>query len=208
MTVINNFTYSKTIERLSYLNDTDLAPEKRVSADSRPLRETLAMTYDLPVGKGKAFDPKSRVARTLLGGWALNGSLSLQSGPPLSWGNDDIYYGGPLHWTPHQPNGPAFDTTQFNTVSSQQLADHIRTFDTYFNNLRRDPTKNLDMSMLKRLSLGERRYLQFRAESFNTTNRVTFAAPAQLNPTNSAFGLISSQANNPRKIQLGLRVVW
>jgi hypothetical protein len=37
---------------------------------------------------------------------------------------------------------------------------------------------------------------------------VTFAAPAQLNPTNSAFGLISSQANNPRKIQAGARLVW
>lgn len=85
--------------------------------------------------------------------------------------------------------------TQFNTVGAQQLSNHIRTFDTYFNNLRRDPTKNLDMSMLKRFSL-ERRYLQLRFESFNTTNRVTFSAPAQLNPTNSAFGLISSQANN------------
>jgi hypothetical protein len=208
MTLINNFTYSKTIERLTYLNETDPAPEKRVSGDSRPLRETLAMTYDLPVGQGKRLDPQSRLARILLAGWAINGSLSLQSGPPLSWGNDVIYYGGPLNLNPHQPNGPAFDTTQFNTISSQQLSDHIRTFDTYFNNLRRDPTKNLDMSMLKRLSLGERRYAQLRFETFNTTNRVTFSAPAQLNPTNSAFGLISSQANNPRKIQLGARVVW
>ena len=47
-----------------------------------------------------------------------------------------------------------------------------------------------------------------RFESFNTTNRVTFAAPAQLNPTNSAFGLISGQANSPRKIQAGARLVW
>jgi len=208
MTLINNFTYSKTIERLTYLNETDPAPEKRVSGDSRPLRETLAMTYDLPVGQGKRLDPHSRLARILLAGWAINGSLSLQSGPPLSWGNDVIYYGGPLNLNPHQPNGPAFDTTQFNTISSQQLSDHIRTFDTYFNNLRRDPTKNLDMSMLKRFSLGERRYAQLRFETFNTTNRVTFSAPAQLNPTNSAFGRISSQANNPRKIQLGARVVW
>jgi len=62
--------------------------------------------------------------------------------------------------------------------------------------------------MLKKFSLGERRYLQMRFESFNTTNRVTFSAPAQLSPTNSAFALISSQANNPRKIQAGARLVW
>src|SRR5260370_19817878 len=101
MTLINNFTYSKTIERMSYLNETDPAPEKRISGDSRPLRETLAMTYDLPVGTGKRLDPQSRLARALL---ALNGSLSLQSGPPLSWGNDDIYYGGPPPLTPHPPH--------------------------------------------------------------------------------------------------------
>jgi hypothetical protein len=208
MTLINNFTYSKTIERTFYLNDTDFAPEKRVSADSRPLRETLAITYELPVGHGKKLDPRSRLARTLTAGWALNGIMQLQSGPPLSWGNDDIYYGGPLHLNGHQPNGPAFDVTQFNMISGQQYGDHIRTFDQYFNNLRRDPTKNLDVSMLKKFYVGERKYLQLRFETFNTTNRVTFAAPAQLNPTNSAFGLITSQANNPRKIQIGARLVW
>jgi hypothetical protein len=208
MTLINNFMYSGTIERITYLNDTDPAPEKRVSGDSRPLRDSMGMSYELPIGRGKLLDPRSRVVKTLAAGWALNGMLTFQSGPPLSWGNDDIYYGGPLHLNAHQPDGPAFDTTQFNTVSNQQLSNHIRTFDTYFNNLRRDPTKNLDVSLLKRFTLGERKYLQLRFESFNTTNRVTFAAPAQLNPTNSAFGLISSQANNPRKIQLGARLVW
>ena len=208
MTLINNFMYSSMIERVSYLNDSDLSPEKRVSPDSRPLHESLAMSYELPVGHGRRVQPSSRIVNALLGGWSVNGMMIFQSGAPLSWGNDVIYYGGPLHWNPHQPNGPAFDVTQFNTASSQQLSDHIRTFDTMFNNLRRDPSKNLDLSLLKRFSLGERKYLQLRFESFNTTNRVTFSAPSQLNPTNSAFGLISVQANNPRKIQLGARLVW
>src|SRR5262245_51205863 len=39
LTVISNFSYRNTIERLSYLNDSDAAPEKRASSDSRPLRE-------------------------------------------------------------------------------------------------------------------------------------------------------------------------
>jgi hypothetical protein len=118
-----------------------------------------------------------------------------------------IYYGGPLHLNSHQPDGPTFDRSQFNMVSNQQLSDNVRTFDTLFNNLRRDPTKNLDLSALKRISLGERKYLQVRFETFNITNRVTFGAP-QLGPTNSAFGLITSQANTPRRIQMGARLVW
>jgi len=56
--------------------------------------------------------------------------MSFQSGPLLSWGNV-IYYGGPIDLDPHQPDGVAFDTSRFNTISSQQLSDNIRTFDTH-----------------------------------------------------------------------------
>lgn len=206
ITLINNFMYSSVIERNSYLNNSDSAPEKRVSGDSRPLRETMAMTWDLPLGRNRRWASQSRLANAVFGGWSINGSLALQSGPPLSWGNV-FYYGGPLHFHPHHPDGVTFDTTQFVTASSLQPSDNIRYFDTYFNNLRRDPTKNLDASALKRISLGERRYLQLRFETFNVTNRVTFSAP-QLSATNTAFGQISSQANNPRKIQLAARLVW
>jgi hypothetical protein len=206
ITMIQNFTYSSFIERVSRLNDSDRALEKRVANDSRPLRETLAMTWDIPVGRGQLWNPPSRVLNGVIGGWSVNGALSLQSGPPLSWGNV-FYYGGPLNFHPHDPNGPAFDTTRFITASGLQPSDNIRYFDTNFNNLRRDPTKNLDASVLKRIGLGERRYMQLRFEFFNITNRVTLSAP-QLSPTNSAFGVISSQANNPRKIQLAARVVW
>jgi hypothetical protein len=206
LTVIQNFAWSAMIERIAYLNDSDPAPEKRVSGDSRPLRETLAATYEFPVGRGRRFDLHSRIGNGVLGGWALNGSLALQSGPPLSWGNV-IYLGGPLNFDPHQPNGDTFDLTRFNSVSAQQLEYNVRNFDTYFNNLRRDSTKNLDLSMAKRFVLGERKYLQVRFEAFNATNRVTFGAP-QLSPTNAAFGLISTQANTPRRVQTGLRLVW
>jgi hypothetical protein len=61
--------------------------------------------------------------------------------------------------------------------------------------------------MLKRFSLGERKFLQVRFEGFNITNRVTFAAPS-LSATSTAFATITAQANTPRRIQMGLRLVW
>ncbi|HWB82591.1 MAG TPA: TonB-dependent receptor [Bryobacteraceae bacterium] len=206
LTLINNFVWSSLIERVAYLNDTDPAPEKRVSTISRPLRELLAASYELPFGRGKAVSVGNRFANAVVGGWALNGVMNLESGPPLSWGNV-IYYGGPLNLQPHQPNAVTFDTTQFNTVSSQQLANNIRTFNTTFGNLRRDPTRNLDLSVLKKFPIGETRYLQIRFEGFNVTNRVTFAAP-NLTPTSSTFGYITTQANTPRRLQVGARLVW
>ena len=106
-----------------------------------------------------------------------------------------------------EPDLPAFGRAQLNTISNQQLASNIRTFDTQYNNLRRDPTKNLDVSMLKRFKLGEKKYFQLRFEGFNVTNRVTFSAP-NTSPTSSAFALITNTANTPRRIQIAARLVW
>src|SRR4029077_7933593 len=116
MTIINNFMYSKLIERLSYLNDTDGVPEKRVSGDSRPLRESLGMTYDLPVGHNRAYDPSSRIVRAIAAGWAFNGMMMFQPRPRPSWGTDSISLGGPPPPKTHQPDRPALNTTQFITA--------------------------------------------------------------------------------------------
>jgi hypothetical protein len=209
--LIENFAYSALVERVSYLNDSDPAPEKRVGGDSRPLRETLAASWEMPFGRGKHFDISNKVVNAIAGGWAMNGVLILQSGPPLSWGNV-VYLGGPLNWNPHPQNplspGATLNTAQFITTSSLQPSDGIRTFDTYFNNLRRDPTKNVDLSLLKKFQLREKIYLQLRFESFNITNRVGFNAPVSLSPTSASFGEITSQASTPRRVQVGARLVW
>jgi hypothetical protein len=93
------------------------------------------------------------------------------------------------------------------TATASQLADNIRTFDNQFNTLRRDMTKQMDATFSKSFKFTEKRYIQFRVEAFNMTNRVTFGNP-QTAPTNSAFGTIGSQANTPRRIESGLRLVW
>ncbi len=206
LTLLNNFEWSRLTDRLVYLNDSDPAPEKRISSDSRPLREIMAVTYSLPIGRGRLVNLQSRWVDGVVGGWGLSGILTLQSGPVLTWGND-IYFGGPLNYNAHQPNGTAFDITQFVTASGSQLADNIRTFNNQFNNLRRDPTEQLDLNMTKRFSIKERAFLEVRIEAFNATNRVTFG-PANTTTTAAAFGDIGAQANTPRRIQSSLRLTW
>ena len=210
LVLIENFTYSKLIERVNYLNPSDPAPEKRVGGDSRPLRESVAISYTLPFGKGRRFNLSNRFINGAFGGWAANGAIILQSGPPISWGNV-VYLGGPLNLNAHPKDprapGAAFDVTQFYTASGLQPGSNIITFDTYFNNLRRDPTKNADLSMLKKFNFTERRFFEIRFEGFNVTNRVTFAAPST-SATSTAFATITSQANTPRRIQIGARLVF
>jgi hypothetical protein len=167
------------------------------------------MTYALPIGRGRALNLQNRVLDGIVGGWGLSGILTLQSGPVLNWGNI-IYFGGPLDYNAHQPNGSSFVTSNFDTVTADALVFNIRTFDNQFNNLRRDATEELDLNMIKNFRVTEKgAHFQIRIEAFNATNRVTFAAP-NTTPTAGAttFGYIGAQANTPRRIQTTLKFVW
>jgi hypothetical protein len=206
LTITSSFAWTKLISRQIYLNAFDPAPEKATSADSRPIRFVTAATYQLPIGRNLLLNINSGWANALVGGWVLNGIYTWESGSPLSWGNV-IYYGGPLNLNTRQVNAPAFDVTQFNTISAQQLANNVRTFQTYFDNLRADPINVMDASVMKEFHFSERKYFQVRFETFNTLNRPGFGMP-NLTPTSSSFGLITSTALNPRNVQVGGCLVW
>ena len=223
LTFLNNFSWSRLTDRLAYLNDSDPAPEKRISSDSRPLRNVMLGTYTLPIGTGRLVNIENRWLNGLVGGWGLSGILTLQSGPVLTWGNY-FYNGEALNYGSHQPNGTAFNVAPFvppactastgtasalaSCESSNALVYNIRTLDNQFNNLRRDATKQLDVNMTKNFYLKEGGpYFQVRLEAFNVTNRVTFGAPTT-SPTSASFGIIGAQANTPRRLESALKFVW
>src|SRR2546425_429134 len=68
---------------------------------------------------------------------------------------------------------------------------------------------NFDFSVVKNTYFvtKERVNLQFRAEVFNLWNRVWFGSPGNSLGT-PQFGVISTQANEPRLIQLALRFMF
>ena len=73
--------------------------------------------------------------------------------------------------------------------------------------MRADGLNNLDFSLFKNSPFGKdgRYNMQFRAELFNAANHVQFGFPAALFG-NATFGVVSSQGNNPRQIQLALKL--
>lgn len=210
-----NYAYSRMMEQISWLNDSDPVPEKRVSPDDHPQRYVFAMSYELPIGKGKALDLKSRLADSLLGGWLVNNVYTFQVGAPIMWVNggssnvgDYVYFGtAPLNLDNRQVNGPAFNTADFITASANTFQYHIRTFSTMFSNLRADGVNQWDPSLSKRFLFTERTSLQLRLEAYNVLNHPVFAAPSTT-ATNSAFGTITASANRFRTLQLGARLVF
>jgi Carboxypeptidase regulatory-like domain len=212
-----NYIYSRLIEDVSWLNASDPAPEKRISAIDHPHRFVTYVNYELPVGKGKSLDFHSPVANSLIGGWVLNAVYTYQTGAPIQWTNgsttspgDYVYFGAPLVLNNRMadPGTTAFNVSAFDTKSADAFNYHIRTFPTMISALRMDGINQLDPSLLKRFAFTEKSYLQLRFEFYNVLNHPVFPAP-NTTASNALFGTISgAQANRARSIQLGARFVF
>jgi hypothetical protein len=63
---------------------------------------------------------------------------------------------------------------------------------------------NVDLSLFKHFSIGERQSLQLRIETYNLLNKVRWGLP-NTNIQSSSFGVISSTIGTPRSMQLALR---
>jgi hypothetical protein len=217
ISIIGNYIHSKMIERVTWLNDTDPQPEKRISPFDHPNRFVTAITYDLPVGKGRQFDIKSTWVDLFVGGWKLATTYTYQTGAPLTWVNgsttspgDYVYFGQPIVLDNRATNVPAFNSSAFDVKSTDTFQYHIRTFSTTFGDLRQDGINQFDASILKQFRLGHegsKSYFQLRAEAYNVINHPTFAAPSTT-ANNSQFGVITAQANRTRALTLYGRIVF
>jgi len=210
-TVSGSYQWSKMFEANSRLNG-QLSPlEKVVSDQDRPQRFVISAIWELPFGRGRKFLSGMRpLADTFLGGWQIEGVYTGQAGPPLSWGN--VLFIGDIHdiTLPRSQRTPDrwFNIDAgFNSNSSQQLASNYRTFPSGLSDVRADGVNTWDLSAIKAARLREGMNLQFRGEFLNAWNHPMFNAP-NTSPTSSAFGMVTSQRAFPRRIQLGLKLLF
>jgi hypothetical protein len=77
-------------------------------------------------------------------------------------------------------------------------------------NVRSPGAENGDLSLFKEIPLKKMREgsrLEFRLEAFNALNHPQFGGPnASVN--SGSFGVVGSQINSPREVQLGLKLYW
>jgi hypothetical protein len=154
--------------------------------------------------------------RQTLGGWQVNGIITIQGGIPLTVtsGMDNSFTGiGNDHADQILPNAdlPGGRTKSqtlyqwFNTAAFKTNA--VGTFGNTGRNILRGPgLGNVDASVMKYFSITERAKVQLRGEAFNFFNRANFANPDGVikDPT---FGRVLS-AGAPRILQIALKLSW
>jgi carboxypeptidase family protein len=64
---------------------------------------------------------------------------------------------------------------------------------------------SMDVSFVKKIRLTEKAGVTFSSEFFNLFNHVNFLDPATSLQSPQTFGVLTTQANDPRQVQLGLR---
>ncbi len=171
--------------------------------------------YELPFGKGKQM-ATSGPASLLLGGWQVNGVLTLQTGAPFNLSVPGGIINAPgngnypdLVGTHSVSKGVGTHTTWFDTSVFRQPA--AGNFGTLGRNILTGPgLGNLDFSLFRKFSFTERIRAEFRVESFNVTNTAKFNNPNG-DITSPNFGRVTGAQgapNGPREIQLGLKVTF
>ena len=223
------YTFSKEIDNLlaSTRNPFDYSLEKsRGSIDHRHVF-TTSLAYDLPFGRGKSLNPGNAVARALVSGWKISGVFVFSSGAPLALTGTACNAGGILGTCIPSYN-PAFQGAvrihgsygDGNVLGSSPTSYLDRTAFTApppytVGNLPRTGVYGLnapynsaiDVSVRRDFVIRENVKLAFYAAAFNIDNVVRFAAPG-INPDQGSFGTLTSQQNQPRRLQLSGRIMF
>lgn len=226
LTFSASYTRSRLRENLTYLNPSDASLENRISPDDRPDRFTFSAVYQLPFGHNRKFARNAnRVVDAVIGGWQLNGTYEWQSGEPFLLSPTQVwYYGGDVAQVlarTGQNDGQghkygidisAFTIPLVNNVGIVRLNNFntgLRNVPTTLDGMRNQPFLNVNLSIAKNFNFGEGKKLQFRAEAINALNHPYFGSGIGLDPSNAGtFGLVTTQRNNPRDIQLGVKLVF
>ena len=195
----------------------NLRAEWAVASFDTPQYFAFNGIYELPFGKGKRFVNSNRVANLFVGGWQLNGITSLISGTPqevFTASNTLFNYGGSqrANWNGQNPSldgkisnrlNEYFDVSDFSQPAPFTYGNSPR----MLANLRSPGFIDTDLSGIKKFPIYERISAEFRAEAFNLFNHPTFGPP-DTTLGDGTTGIINSQVNLPRQIQIALKILW
>jgi hypothetical protein len=219
--VLGAWTYSKlmdygigqfggeTVGGAAFQDWNNLAAEWGVSAIDQTHRLILNGVWDLPL-----FAHNHGLAGKMLGGWQIGAIGTFVTGGPIgvsSAANNTFSQGGGQRpdWNgvnPTVPN-PTVDRWLNAGVFSTPAPYHFGSAPRTFSGARSQGARQVDFTLSKTIALKDRLRVQFRSEFFNLTNTPRFAPPNAV-VGSPQFGTISSQLNQPRVVQFGLKLIY
>jgi len=168
--------------------------------------------YELPFGRGKSF-LQNGVGAALLGGWQVNGILTLSTGRPLNFTYSAAGLKAPGNSNSPNVFGPV-DILKNTNVGSRwfDISNFSAPAPLTFGNMGRNVISgpglfNLDGSVFRRFAVRERLSLEFRAEAFSLTNTPQFDQP-NTDITSANFGRVTAVIGGNRSTQLGVRILF
>lgn len=223
-----NYTFSKIITDADDYNEGDGTTQDQYNrANEKSIGEfdithvgKFSTVYELPFGTGKRFASGSnKVVNALIGGWRLGVIQVYQSGRPYRLQRNNPL---PIFNRETRPTITSYDNWRAPLAGDSFDPAVDRFIDkavfpvqpTAFGNATRHnpkvrtfPSFNENMSLAKTFPVSERFRLDLRLEAFNLLNRVVFSEGSR-NLNSNTFGVVTSQANQPRSMQLGLKLYW
>ncbi|MBV8903651.1 MAG: hypothetical protein JOZ22_08450, partial [Acidobacteriia bacterium] len=197
--------------------------ERSLSTFDIPHQLKLSYTYDLPIGRGRAFlSNMPRPLELMFGGWKTAGIWTVHDGFPLQFvvanGGTPIWTYGPqrpnLFGTPERTGGP--DSNWINNYFANPDVFQIPQPYTLGNAPRsvgsvRSPFFfSTELSVMKDFGLSARHEdlkLELRLEAENAFNHPVFGSP-DTNVGDPTFGVISQTSVGPRQCQLALKLYF
>jgi hypothetical protein len=171
----------------------------------------------LPFGKQGAF-LKTGVAGALLGGWQVTSAVSWVSGTPFTISADASALNAPGNsqvadqvssvtiYGAHHRNASGkiqyFDPADFAQPTGARFGTSGR------NSVRGPGYFDLDAGLKRNLHVYERFNFELQAEAFNATNTPQFANPGASVASPSSLGVITSTANNNRRLRVSGRITF
>ena len=195
----------------------NLRVEKSIGAYDQTHVVKFNTLYDLPFGKGRRWLTRG-FANQVVGGWRVSAIQVYSSGYPLAvvrnaplpiFNGNNRPYITTYDWRASYSGNfdPAVDLYLNPNAFPAQPASILGNATRYNPTVRGFPNLNENVSLGKSFFFTERLHLDFRAEAFNLLNRVVFGGPGN-NINSTTFGVVSSQANSPRQMQMALKLYW
>ncbi len=223
LTTMVNYTFSKELDDLAGVRDPNKDfLEKGPGTIDHPHVVQATFVYQLPFGAGHGWNSSSKALSTAMSNWQVSGIFTFSSGAPLTI-TGTCTGGGIIDASCYPNYNPSFSGSvwQNGTPGTGNLATTAYLNKAAFvdppaytagNIARSAPLglfaphiADLDVSVRREFAIREHVRLAFQADAFNVNNAVHFAAPG-LGIDSATFGIFSSMANQPRKLQFSARI--